>query len=96
MRGREGRGDGPAEDEEEEEAADYDGEDDPADPVVPCAAAVVPVAVAVATSGHGVLDVWFHGGEVSVCEVETGDKEMEATGLRGDIQQRIVTGQGGL
>jgi hypothetical protein len=47
----------PADEEEEQEADDYDCEDDPADPVIPCAAVAATVPVLVITSDHDGL-VW--------------------------------------
>lgn len=45
----------PAKHEEEEEADDYDCEDDPADPVIPCASVAAPIAILVVASSHGIL-----------------------------------------
>jgi hypothetical protein len=45
----------PADEEEEQEADDYNCEDDPADPVVPCAAVAATVPVLVIASSHDVL-----------------------------------------
>jgi hypothetical protein len=47
----------PADEEEKQEADNYDCEDDPADPVVPCAAVAATIPVLVITSNHGGL-VW--------------------------------------